>query len=52
MGDAFIEVTQPRFPLFKLGLKMGMAKLPKLLSAGEWVTFICASSKKVRSVWS
>ena len=36
VGDALVEVTQPRTPCFKLGIKMGMSKFPKMfLSSGR-----------------
>jgi MOSC domain-containing protein YiiM len=36
VGDALVEVTQPRTPCFKLGIKMGMPKFPKMfLSSGR-----------------
>ena len=36
VGDALVEVSQPRPPCFKLGIKMGMARFPKLfLSSGR-----------------
>jgi MOSC domain-containing protein YiiM len=33
LGTAVVEVTQPRTPCFKLGIRMGMAGFPKLLLA-------------------
>ena len=35
IGTALVEVTQPRVPCFKLGLKMGMATFPKHFLASE-----------------
>ncbi len=36
VGSAMVQVTQPRAPCFKLGLKMGSAHFPKLfLSSGR-----------------
>ena len=35
VGDALVEVTQPRVPCFKLGLRMGMVEFPKLFHNGE-----------------
>ncbi|MCZ6660877.1 MAG: MOSC domain-containing protein [bacterium] len=35
VGDALVEVTQPRVPCFKLGLRMGMVEFPKLFHKGE-----------------
>ena len=36
VGDALVEVTQPRTPCFKLGIKMGMPEFPKMfLSSGR-----------------
>jgi MOSC domain-containing protein YiiM len=39
IGDALVEVTQPRPPCFKLGIKMGMAGFPKLFLASGRVGF-------------
>ncbi|MBA4117195.1 MAG: MOSC domain-containing protein [Rubrobacter sp.] len=39
VGDALVEVTQPRPPCFKLGIKMGMAVFPKLFLASGRVGF-------------
>lgn len=39
VGDALVEVTQPRPPCFKLGIKMGMSRFPKLLLASGRVGF-------------
>ena len=39
VGDALVEVTQPRPPCFKLGIKMGMARFPKLFLASCRVGF-------------
>jgi len=39
VGDALVEVTQPRPPCFKLGIKMGMAGFPKLFLASGRVGF-------------
>jgi MOSC domain-containing protein YiiM len=39
VGDALIEVTQPRPPCFKLGIKMGIARFPKLFLASGRVGF-------------
>ncbi|MFQ5960135.1 MAG: MOSC domain-containing protein, partial [Candidatus Methylomirabilales bacterium] len=33
VGDALVEVTQPRVPCFKLGIKMGMPQFPKMFLA-------------------
>ena len=39
VGEALVEVTQPRPPCFKLGIKMGMAGFPKLFLASGRVGF-------------
>jgi MOSC domain-containing protein YiiM len=39
IGDALVEVSQPRPPCFKLGIKMGMAGFPKLFLASGRVGF-------------
>jgi MOSC domain-containing protein YiiM len=39
VGDALVEVSQPRPPCFKLGIKMGMAGFPKLFLASGRVGF-------------
>ena len=39
VGDALVEVSQPRTPCFKLGIKMGMAGFPKLFLASGRVGF-------------
>ena len=39
IGDALVEVTQPRVPCFKLGIRMGMSKFLKLFMASERVGF-------------
>jgi MOSC domain-containing protein YiiM len=39
VGDALVEVTQPRPPCFKLGIKIGMARFPKLFLASGRVGF-------------
>ena len=39
VGHALVEVSQPRPPCFKLGIKMGMAKFPKLFLASGRVGF-------------
>jgi len=39
VGDALVEVTQPRPPCFKLGIKIGMAGFPKLFLASGRVGF-------------
>ena len=39
VGDALVEVTQPRPPCFKLGIKMGMAGFPKMFLASGRVGF-------------
>src|SRR5919202_937209 len=39
VGEALVEVTQPRPPCFKLGIKMGMAEFPKLFLASGRVGF-------------
>ncbi len=39
LGDALVEVSQPRPPCFKLGIKMGMAGFPKLFLASGRVGF-------------
>jgi MOSC domain-containing protein YiiM len=39
VGDALVEVTQPRPPCFKLGIKMGMSRFPKLFLASGRVGF-------------
>ncbi len=33
VGSALVEVTQPRVPCFKLGIKMGLAQFPKMFLA-------------------
>ena len=33
MGSALVEITQPRVPCFKLGIKMGMPQFPKMFLA-------------------
>jgi len=33
VGGALVEVTQPRVPCFKLGIRMGLSKFPKLFLA-------------------
>lgn len=35
VGEALVEVTQPRAPCFKLGIKMGDSLFPKLFLASE-----------------
>jgi MOSC domain-containing protein YiiM len=39
VGDALIEVSQPRPPCFKLGIKMGMSQFPKLFLRSGRVGF-------------
>jgi MOSC domain-containing protein YiiM len=39
VGDALVEVSQPRPPCFKLGIKMGMAGFPKQVLASGRVGF-------------
>ncbi len=39
VGGALVEVTQPRTPCFKLGIKMGIARFPKLFLASGRVGF-------------
>ena len=39
VGDALVEVSQPRPPCFKLGIKMGMAGFPKRFLASGRVGF-------------
>lgn len=39
VGSALVEVSQPRPPCFKLGIKMGMPKFPKLFLASGRVGF-------------
>lgn len=39
VGSALIEVTQPRVPCFKLGLRMGLAQFPKRFLASGRVGF-------------
>jgi MOSC domain-containing protein YiiM len=39
VGGAVVEVTQPRVPCFKLGLKMGSAEFPKRFLASGRVGF-------------
>jgi MOSC domain-containing protein YiiM len=39
VGQALVEVTQPRPPCFKLGIKMGMARFPKMFLASGRVGF-------------
>ena len=39
VGDALVEVSQPRPPCFKLGIKMNLPRFPKLLLASGRVGF-------------
>jgi len=39
VGDAVVQVTQPRPPCFKLGIRMGMPRFPKLFLASGRVGF-------------
>jgi MOSC domain-containing protein YiiM len=39
VGDALVEVSQPRPPCFKLGIKMGMPRFPKLFLGSGRVGF-------------
>ena len=39
VGSALVEVTQPRPPCYKLAIKMGLAKFPKLFLASGRVGF-------------
>lgn len=39
VGDALVEVAQPRTPCFKLGIKMGMPRFPKTFLASGRVGF-------------
>jgi MOSC domain-containing protein YiiM len=39
LGDALVEVSQPRPPCFKLGIKMGMPGFPKQFLASGRVGF-------------
>jgi MOSC domain-containing protein YiiM len=39
VGDALVEVSQPRPPCFKLGIKMAMPRFPKLFLASGRVGF-------------
>jgi len=39
VGRALVEVTQPRVPCFKLGIKMGMPQFPKMFLASCRVGF-------------
>ncbi len=39
VGNALVEVTQPRVPCYKLGIKMGMAQFPKMFLASCRVGF-------------
>ncbi|MDH3442286.1 MAG: MOSC domain-containing protein [Deltaproteobacteria bacterium] len=39
VGGALIQVTQPRIPCFKLGIRMNMARFPKLFLASGRVGF-------------
>ncbi len=39
VGGALIEISQPRPPCFKLGIKMGMPRFPKLFLASGRVGF-------------
>ena len=39
VGDALVEVSQPRPPCFKLGIKMEMSRFPKLFLASGRVGF-------------
>lgn len=39
VGGALVQVSQPRPPCFKLGIKMGMARFPKLFLASGLVGF-------------
>lgn len=40
VGGARVEVTQPRVPCYKLGIKMGLAAFPKMLLASGRVGFM------------
>lgn len=39
VGQALVEVSQPRPPCFKLGIKLGMARFPKMFLASGRVGF-------------
>jgi len=39
VGGALVEVSQPRVPCYKLGMKMGLAKFPKMFLASCRVGF-------------
>ncbi len=39
VGGALLEVTQPRVPCFKLGLRMDSSEFPKMFHAGERMGF-------------
>jgi MOSC domain-containing protein YiiM len=39
VGEAVVQVTQPRPPCFKLGIRMGMPRFPKLFLASGRVGF-------------
>ncbi|MGH9325547.1 MAG: MOSC domain-containing protein [Terriglobia bacterium] len=40
VGSAKVEVTQPRVPCYKLGIKMGIAEFPKMFLASGRVGFM------------
>jgi len=40
VGGAKVEVTQPRVPCYKLGIKMGLAEFPKMFLASGRVGFM------------
>ncbi len=40
VGGATVEVTQPRIPCYKLGIKMGLAEFPKMFLASGRVGFL------------
>lgn len=46
IGDAAIEVTQPRVPCFKLAMKMGQEDFPKRFLASDRTGFYCRVLKE------
>lgn len=40
VGSAKVEITQPRVPCYKLGIKMGLAEFPKMFLASGRVGFM------------
>jgi MOSC domain-containing protein YiiM len=46
IGSTEVEVTQPRLPCFKLGIRFGRRDMPKLFLAGGRPGFYCAVLKE------